>query len=205
MGRPRFGGHRTRGVGSIRRMALDARIEALLHAQRDTAAAVEVIKDLGPCVRGYLRAVLRDDDDAEDAFSLFSEWAWKSIGSLRDASSLRAWALGVACNAARRVREDPYRRRRQRLATKDASKLAKQTTQASRRRKGAELDAIRATLDADDQNLLTLRLDQSLAWEEIAQVLSAAGAPASAAALRKRFERLKERIAVLARERGLLD
>ena len=186
-------------------MSRDARIEALLSAQRDTAAAIEVIKSLGPRVRGYLRAVLRDDDDAEDAFSLFSEWAWKSIGSLRDGSSLQAWALGVACNAARRVREDPYRRRKQRLATEDASKLVKQTTQASLRRKGAALDELRASLAPDDQNLLVLRIDQGLAWEEIAHVMSAAGAPASAAALRKRFERLKERIGVLARERGLLD
>jgi len=186
-------------------MSLDAQVQELLGANRETAAASEVIRSLGPRVRGYLRAVLRDDDDAEDAFSLFSEWTWKSIGTLRDASSLRTWAYGVAWHAARRVREDPYRRRRERLATKDASRLAKETTRSSRRRKGAQLDEIRASLDTDDQNLLVLRLDQSLEWEEIAQIVSASGTPATAAALRKRFERLKERIGTLARERGILD
>ncbi|HET7753300.1 MAG TPA: sigma-70 family RNA polymerase sigma factor [Anaeromyxobacteraceae bacterium] len=186
-------------------MPLDAKVEQLLDAHRETAAASEVIRGLGPRIRAYLRAVLRDDDDAEDAFSLFSEWTWKSIGSLRDASSLRSWAYGVAWHAAMRVRDDPYRRRKQRLATEDASKLAKETTRSSRRRKTAQLEEIRATLDPGDQNLLVLRIDQSLEWEEIAHVVSAAGPPVTAAALRKRFERLKERIATAARERGILD
>ena len=185
-------------------MSLDARVEALLVANRDAAAATEVIKTLGPRVRSYLRAVLRDEDDAEDAFSLFSEWTWKSVGTLRDAASLQSWAFGVAWNAARRIREDPYRRRRERLVTTEAARLPARSTRSSRRRKQAQLDQIRATLDTDDQNLLVLRLDQALEWDEIAQVLSAAGTPATAAALRKRFERLKARIAELARAQGLL-
>jgi RNA polymerase sigma-70 factor (ECF subfamily) len=49
-----------------------------------------------------------------------------------------------------------------------------------------------------------LRLDQQLSWEEIAAILSEAGEPIGAAALRKRFERLKDRIAEIARERGLV-
>jgi len=167
--------------------------------------ATEVIRTHGPRVRHYLRAVLRDDDDAEDAFSLFCEWTWKSIDGLRDASSVRTWAYGVAWHAARRIREDPYRRRRQRLATEDASRIPNVTTRSSRRRKTAQLDELRATLEAEDQNLLVLRLDQALAWDQIAEIVSAGGEPVSAPALRKRFERLKERIATLARERGLLE
>jgi RNA polymerase sigma-70 factor (ECF subfamily) len=185
-------------------MSLDEQIGALLVAKQDAAAATEVIRALGPQVRQYLRAVLRDEDDAEDAFSLFSEWTWKSIGTMRDASSLRTWTFGVAWNAARRVREDPYRRRKQRLATEDASKLKNATTRSSHFRKAAQLDELRATLDPEDQNLLVLRLDQALGWDQIAEVVSAAGTPATAPALRKRFERLKSRIGELARERGIL-
>ena len=44
-----------------------------------------------------------------------------------------------------------------------------------------------------------------MAWEEIAHVLSASGPPVSAAALRKRYERLKERLARRARDEGLVD
>lgn len=188
----------------VARTPLDVQVGALLVANDEAAAASEVIRALGPRVRGYLRAVLRDDDDAEDAFSLFSEWVWKSIGTLREASSLRTWTFGVACNAARRIREDPYRRRREHLPTEAASKLPRNSTRSSRMRKQIQLDEIRASLEPEEQNLLVLRLDQALEWEEIAHVLAAAGTPCTAAALRKRFERLKERIGALARQRGLL-
>jgi RNA polymerase sigma-70 factor (ECF subfamily) len=49
-----------------------------------------------------------------------------------------------------------------------------------------------------------LRLDQELEWEEIAAVLAQGGEPVSAATLRKRFERVKERIAKIARERKMV-
>jgi RNA polymerase sigma-70 factor (ECF subfamily) len=48
-----------------------------------------------------------------------------------------------------------------------------------------------------------LRIDQRLAWEEVAAVMSADGAPIEAGALRKRFERLKARLAKLAQDEGL--
>jgi RNA polymerase sigma-70 factor (ECF subfamily) len=50
-----------------------------------------------------------------------------------------------------------------------------------------------------------LRIDQGLAWEEIAQVVATEGAEPDAALLRKRFERLKERLSKLARDRGLVE
>jgi hypothetical protein len=59
---------------------------------------------------------------------------------------------------------------------------------------------------------LILRVDRGLAWNEIAQSMDDGDAPLTdtelhrqAAALRKRFERIKDRLRVLAREAGLLS
>ena len=64
-----------------------------------------------------------------------------------------------------------------------------------------KLEEIRQTLTADEQTLLTLRIDQQLSWEEIGEVFSASngGARVDPAALRKRFQRLKDRLAELLR------
>jgi hypothetical protein len=66
------------------------------------------------------------------------------------------------------------------------------------------LRRLRAELPAQDQTLLVLRVDKELEWEEIAAVLAAENAPVSAVALRKRFERIKTRLARRAREEGLV-
>jgi RNA polymerase sigma-70 factor (ECF subfamily) len=67
------------------------------------------------------------------------------------------------------------------------------------------LEELRASLSAEDRSLLILRVDQGLSWEEVAQVLAESGAAARPDALMKRYERLKERLGKLARERGLVE
>jgi RNA polymerase sigma-70 factor (ECF subfamily) len=67
-------------------------------------------------------------------------------------------------------------------------------------RQEEKLEKLRAVLSVDDQSLLALRLDQGFSWEEIAQILSASGKPVQAAALMKRFERLKARLAEMVKQ-----
>jgi len=64
---------------------------------------------------------------------------------------------------------------------------------------------LRESLDREEQTLLILRVDKAMAWEDVAEVLRADGDPATPAALRKRFERLKEKLGRLAREQGLIE
>ena len=74
-----------------------------------------------------------------------------------------------------------------------------------REEQATALDRLRATLDEDEQTLLTLRVDRRLSWAEVAQVMAEDGAaPPEEPALRKRFERLKEKLARAAREQGLV-
>jgi RNA polymerase sigma-70 factor (ECF subfamily) len=188
-------------------MTTEQRVQALLAAGDHRGAASEAIRGLGPKVLGYLRSILRDDQDAADAFSAFAEDLWKGMGSYRGESSFKTWAYKLAWCAAMHIRTDAWKRLGRRFHSGEASRIADEVRTRSvlrdeqQRRK---LDALRASLEPEEQTLLFLRLDQKMEWKDVATVLSGEGPPLEPAALRKRFERLKERLAQLARSRGLV-
>ena len=186
--------------------AVETGVLSLADAGQADAAATAAIEGYGAAVFGYLRSLL-DEVDARDVYAQWAEDLWRGLAGFRREASLRAWSYRLAWHAACRLHRDPFRARGTRLPTSAASRLAASvaasTVATGSRRAG--LDRLRAQLPPEDRTLLTLRLDRELEWDEVAEVLSAEGAPVSAAALRKRFERLKERLRELAREEGLLD
>jgi RNA polymerase sigma-70 factor (ECF subfamily) len=181
--------------------------DALAQGTPDEAAA-RAIRGYGPEILGYLTRVLGSRAEAGDAFSLFAEQLWKGLAGFEGRSSVRVWAYQIAWNAALRVRSEAWGRRRQRLQTSMASRVAGEVlsrTAVERERESAELTRLRAALDPEEQTLLILRLDRNLTWREVAEVMANDGRPADEPALRKRFERLKAKLAKLAQERGLLE
>jgi RNA polymerase sigma-70 factor (ECF subfamily) len=187
---------------------LDARVLAIRDAGDPAGAATIAIRGLGPAVLRYLRSLLRDEDDATEAFSQFAENLWKGLPAFRAEASFRTWAYRLAWNAAQNLREGAWRRRGRRFATGEASALAEEVrtrTAVVVERQRQALERLRASLSVEDQSLLALRVDQGLPWAEVAEVLAEEGRPADPAALMKRFERLKERLGKMAREQGLLD
>lgn len=187
-------------------MSIEARVQELLAAGDAHGAATEAMRGLGPKVLGYLRTILRDEADAGDAFSAFAENLWRGIGTYRGDASFRTWAFKIAWHAALNVRNEAWNRLGRRLETGEASRLAEEIrtkTEVREERQRTALDALREELTAEEQTLLVLRIDQQLPWEDVAAVLATDGSALDAPALRKRFERLKDRLAKLARERGL--
>jgi RNA polymerase sigma-70 factor (ECF subfamily) len=184
------------------------RIRALLAQGDGREAATEAIRGLGPEILRYLRSVLRAEGDAEDAFSEWAERLWRGLPAFEGRSSLRTWALRLATNVAQNVRTAAWRRRARRFETGEASALAARLSTATAirvDRQRTALDRLRDTLSVDEQTLLALRIDQRLAWTDIAEILATEGGEGpSAATLMKRFERLKERLAKLASDEGLL-
>jgi len=194
-------------VLGLEAMTGDEHVLALLESGDDRGAATALLRAHGPAVLRYLRSVLRETTVADDAFSLFAEWAWTALPKFQRGSTLRTWAFGIAWHAARRVSEDAWHKHKERLKTGDASRLAADIRASSalqRDRQTDRLQELRRNLSPEDQNLLVLRIDQRLSWDEVAAILAGAGESTSPAGLRKRFERLKERIARMARERGLV-
>ncbi len=188
---------------------LEPRILALLDTGDVSAAATEALRGYGPQVLGYLTAVLRDDDDAHDVFSQFAEDLWRGLPGFRRESAVRTWAFRLAWHAASRYARDPYRRRHRPIMTTEASKIAAEVRSTmSTYAPGGRADKLmklRESLDPAEQTLLILRVDKGMPWEDVAEVMRADGEAPSPAALRKRFERLKEKLGKLAREQGLLE
>jgi RNA polymerase sigma-70 factor, ECF subfamily len=186
-------------------VTIEARVQDHLARGDLRGAAAEVMREMGPKVRSHLRAMLRDDADAEDAFSSFAEALLRSLPGFRGDSSLRTWVLRLAVNEAFDVRTTPWKRRVRRLASAEASALAAEvrgSTEPRLERHRLAVDRLRAQLHPQDQALLVLRVDRELSWAEIAEVL---GEEVSARALSKRFERIRARLARMAKREGLFE
>lgn len=183
---------------------VETRVTALLAEKEFRGAATEVIRGYGPRALGYLHRLLGNDADAADAFSMFAEQVWRGMPNFEGRSSVKTWAFKAAWSAAMKVRDDAWRRLREGLPTSAASHLAEEVrTNTALRFESLrqELEVLRSELTAEDQTLLALRLDQELTWEEVAEVLSIEGRVIDPATLRKRYERIKTRLATIVRER----
>jgi RNA polymerase sigma-70 factor (ECF subfamily) len=191
-----------------------------LLATGDIAGAVTLaIRTYGPEVYGYLRALHHDADEADEVFSLFTEALWRTLPRREIRSSHRTWAYAVA----RRTSLGHRRAARRRAArfvpwpedtglSELAAAVRTQTAlhlQTAKRSRFAEL---RASLSEEDQTLLMLRVDRRLPWNDLVEVLAEDGQASRApeairkesARLRKRFQVLKEKLQVMAREAGLV-
>ena len=183
----------------------EVRVRQLLAGGDADGAATEALRALGPAILGWLRA-LHGPDDGDEVFAEFAERLWKGLPGFRGESPLRAWAYRIAWNASHSFHGDAWQRRRLRLDTSAASRLAANVSRSlGPSADEPRLRRLREMLPPDDHTLLVLRLDREMAWEEIATVLSGSGTPVTAAALRKRYERLKEKLARQARQEGLLE
>jgi RNA polymerase sigma-70 factor (ECF subfamily) len=147
---------------------------------------------------GYVVAILRDPDAGRDVFGQLSEDLWRGIGQFRGECSFRTWAYTLAWRAARRFDGEAYRRRVRRLATTEISKLAASIRSSTVERRRGLAARLRETLPPEDQTVLILRIDRGLSWAEVGLVMEV-----SPAAAKKRFERVKERLRLIAEREGL--
>jgi RNA polymerase sigma-70 factor, ECF subfamily len=180
-------------------------------------AITRTLEGYGPEVMGFLQAFMRDADAADDVFSQFCEDVWHGLERFRWEGALRAWVYAVARHAAVRYRRGGYERRRKALSSVGPlsqleARVRTQTINYLRTENRSAIDRLREQLEPDERALLILRLDRRLAWNEIAEIMieeNGDNSPESlkkeAATLRKRFERVKNRLRELAQEAGLLD
>jgi RNA polymerase sigma-70 factor (ECF subfamily) len=183
--------------------ALESAIGDALDAGDANRAATAALRGYGPQVLGYLVALLRDDTLSEEAFSSFSEDVWVGLPGFRRECSFRTWAYKLAWHAAMRAARDPKRKRNAPLATSMASAIAAEVRSSTAPHLKSEtknaVRQLREELTVEEQTLLVLRVDRDLSWRDIAEVMGS-----DEAALRKRFERVKEKLRGLAKARGLL-
>ena len=182
--------------------------EAGDHAEATTAA----LRAYGVELLGFLRALAGDHDLAAEAFAELGEDVWRGLPRFRWESSLRSWLYALTRNALAQLRRDPRRRRERNLPLSLAPDIAAAvrtvTIDVQRTAVKDEFRVLREQLDPEEHEILLLRLDRGMAWKDIARVIGGSGGDddldARAAALRKRFERAKQRLKKLAIERGLI-
>jgi RNA polymerase sigma-70 factor, ECF subfamily len=192
-------------------------VRQLLERDELDAAIASAIEGYGPEILGFLVAVTRDPDTADDVFSIFCEDVWRGLAGFRWEGALRAWLYTLCRRALLRYRRSAYQKNRCGLSAlgtlsqvaANVRTLAHESLQAA---SPTQFSRLRDQLTEDERALLILRVDRGLAWNEIAQSMDEGDEPLTdaalqrqAAALRKRFERIKERLRVLAREAGLLS
>jgi RNA polymerase sigma-70 factor, ECF subfamily len=191
----------------------DADPEAAIRARCDAGdwrgAATAIVERYGRELMEYLVATSRSETDGGEAFSRFTEEMWRSLPGFRWEASARTWCYVLARRALSRVRREHARRPGKPIALDDAPAVAEmaervRTETVSYLRTGVrdKIAELRESLEPDDQALLILRIDRGLDWRDVALALSdeevgAVGPEAvarRAAAMRKRFERIKKQL-----------
>jgi RNA polymerase sigma-70 factor, ECF subfamily len=187
------------------RDALEQRLRAACEAGRWSEAATAAIEGYGPEVFSYLIAITRKESDASEVYSQFCENLWTGLPRFRWQSSLRTWAYVLARHAWSHHARDPNRRSGRRVPLSDpavdrmAEQVRSRTLSFLRSEVKDRLTEVRDEMPPDDRTLLILRIDRKLAWNDIARVmdgddLSREALAKRSAALRKRFERIKDEL-----------
>lgn len=199
------------------RDALEDRVRHLCETGDFDAAATVAIRGYGPELLGFLVAVHRNEADAGDVFSNFSERLWNSLPTFAWRSRLRTWAYTLARRSsadffrsprARRGREIPISRAP--AAAEAAASVRSLTATYLRTAVKDRVARIREELSPEDRLLLVLRVDRELPWKEVAQIMledDTVGADSlrrESARLRKRFELVKAKILEIGKREGLI-
>jgi RNA polymerase sigma-70 factor (ECF subfamily) len=165
------------------------------------AAATWVLRKYGSEIMTYLMSLERRPAEAEDVFSEFCVALCSGLPRFRSECSLRTYSYALARRQwALAVRKRVRRGEVPLTPELEAVAAEIRTSTAEYLRSGPKdrLAQLRENLDEEDRTLLVLRLHRKLDWREIARVLDENEAPTDldltrgAAALRKRFERLKD-------------
>ena len=183
---------------------VEEKVRAACEAKRWEEGVTLALSGYGPELMSYLVALVRDAADADDAFGTLAETLWRSLPSFRWESSLRTYAYALARSAAMRILRDGRRRVRSEPLSSPSveavvADVRSRTATFLRTETKRKVDELREALDPEDRTLLILRVNRGMSWKEIAEVMGEEGDDRAsvdrrAAALRKRYERLKEEL-----------
>jgi DNA-directed RNA polymerase specialized sigma24 family protein len=144
-------------------------LPAAVDDRRDEAR--RALERLGPTVFAYLRALLKDDERTQEAFSLFAEMLWREAPE--GARMARVTSFRLAYNAASSIAE--RKREGTRVAVTEKQKFVE-------------------SLSTEEATIVMLHIKEALSWEDIAAIVGTD--PESA---RKRFEVIEKRVGTRSR------
>lgn len=197
-------------------MSEDVEVDARASWERGDHDGVvtAAVQTYGEEVFSFLIVRLRNEDDAADVFAQACETLLRTMPEFQWRCSLRTWFYRLARSSAARHERQPLHRANRRVAmsqiTERVAHVRSRTMAHLRSDVKDGVRALRERLDTEEQQLLVLRIDRNLDWNEIAEIMTDDDLDDDAkrrasARLRQRFQTLKERLRVLAIEEGLLD
>src|SRR5262245_24367587 len=110
---------------------LEGRIAESLDRGDLAEAATRALEGYGPQLLGYLMALAKDDDTAEDVFAQLGEDVWRGLPRFQRRCSARTWMYKLARNAFLRHHASAHERRRGDLDTSAAGRLVAQVRSAT--------------------------------------------------------------------------
>jgi RNA polymerase sigma-70 factor, ECF subfamily len=205
------------GMKAEELQALEQKIGGQLAAGDLPGAAEIALRGYGPEILGYLVRVTDSAEDASEIFAELCEDLWRGLAGFEGRCRFRTWMYYLATNARNRYWRDPYRRRGMPLGSEQMSRLVQEVRSSTldflRTEVKDRFREIQRQLEPEERELLILRVDRGMSWEQIVTVLGPETerpldpdeARARAARLRQRYSRLLKKLRRLCEADGLLD
>ena len=185
------------------------------HASGDMARTAELaLAAYGRELFGFLVATMGSESDASEVFSQLGEDLWRGLPNFEWRASARTWLYKLARNASAKYRRSPWQAAGRRAGESQISELVErvrtQTAVHLRTETKQSAARLREQLSVEEQEILVLRIDRKLSWEEVAAIMqddAAEGADIAVAVARyrKRFQLVKSKLKCLAEDAGLLQ
>jgi len=185
-------------------VATDSELRELCEQRRLHDALTRGLSQIGAEIMSFLAASLRDETETREGFSIFCAALWEALPTFRWECSFRTWSYVLARHAIGRVVRERGRAKALVALPPEIEEVAASVRSATpeylRTNMRKKVAALRRDLEPEERELLILRINRELSWDEIARVElgpgehDAAAIARAAAALRKRFERLRAKI-----------
>lgn len=190
---------------------LDARVRELLEGGDEAGAVTAIVGALGPRMLGFLNGVLLDRDAADEVWAVACGQIWAAIEGFEGRASIETWVYVVVRRALAGYLRAPHRRRERLVGALEPREERRSPTPPWRStpvRDAAR--ALREQLSPEERELLILRVDRRMSFRTLAEMELGEAAEEAAlkrreVAIRKRFERIKDKLGELAKRAGLLS
>src|SRR5688500_16760769 len=153
----------------------EERVRELAAAGDHNGATALAVAELGDEVYAYVLARSRDEDEAGDVFSQACADLLTSMPTFGFRCTVRTWFYRLARSAGARYRAAAGNRSDRRIALSQVSEAIDQVRTRTHFHLRTEIKdgfrRLREQLDADEQQLLMLRIDRDLGWNEIAEIV----------------------------------